>query len=92
MHAGFIEIEGERKFTRDFRRGAVSIDFYEAAGCPLSGIDFSQLRIHYAGRKIFVIRWRGSGDFKIVVFEPGDWERTLRAWPAPDRIRVTIRV
>jgi hypothetical protein len=80
---GFIEIEGERKFTRDFRRGPMSIELYEAAGRPICDTDFSQLRVHFAGRKVFVIRWSVAGNFKIVLFEPGDWERTLCAWPAP---------
>jgi hypothetical protein len=31
----------------------------------------------------FVIRWSAAGDFRIVTFEPGDWERTLDAWSAP---------
>lgn len=40
-----------------------------------------KLRLH--GAKVFEIRWDKTGFFKIVHYEPGDWERTLRAWPAP---------
>jgi hypothetical protein len=43
---GFIEIEGKRRLTRDFRRGSVSVELYEAAGRPLCDTDFSQIRIH----------------------------------------------
>jgi hypothetical protein len=45
--------------------------------------DFSQLRVHYAGRKVFVIRWSAAVGFKVVHYDQGDWERTLRAWAAP---------
>jgi hypothetical protein len=61
----------------------MSIEFYEAAGRPPCDTDFSQLRVHYAGREVFVIRWSAVGGFRIVTFELGDWERTLGAWPVP---------
>lgn len=75
---GFIDIEGERKLIRDFDRVNLSIELYEAAGRPLCDTDFSQLRIRHTGRKVFDIRWSAAGSFKIVTFEPGDWERILR--------------
>jgi hypothetical protein len=48
---GFIEVEGERKFVREFVHGAMSIEFYEAAGRAPCDSDFSQLRVHHAGRR-----------------------------------------
>ena len=45
--------------------------------------EFSRLRIRVHGEKVFEIRWDMAGGFKIVHYDQGDWERTLRAWPAP---------
>ena len=80
---GFIEIEDGRKFVREWHRGYLTIALYAAANATPRDTDFSQLRVHYAGRKVFAIRWNVAGDFKIVTFEPGDWEQSLRAWPMP---------
>jgi hypothetical protein len=33
--------------------------------------------------KVFEVRWDKAGGFKVVHYDQGDWERTLRAWPAP---------
>jgi hypothetical protein len=30
------------------------------------------------GVKVPEIRWDNTGSFKVIVFKPGDWERTLR--------------
>jgi hypothetical protein len=45
--------------------------------------EFSRLRIRLHGEKVFEIRWDKAGGFKVVHYDQGDWERTLRAWPAP---------
>lgn len=44
--------------------------------------EFSRLRIRVQGEKVFEIRRHKAGGFKVVHYDPGDWERTLRAWPA----------
>ena len=67
-----------RKFHREFNGGGLFIVLYEAANRVPHWSDFSQLRISN-GRQVFVIRWNAGRVFKIVKFEPGDWERTLRA-------------
>jgi hypothetical protein len=78
---GFIELEGERKLIRDFKHGRLSIAFYAAAGEPPFDDDFSQLRLRYAGRKVFEIHWNAAGSFKVVTFEPGDWEIAIADQP-----------
>jgi hypothetical protein len=45
--------------------------------------EFSRLRIRMHGEKVFEIRWNKGGGFEAVHYDQGDWERTLRAWPAP---------
>jgi hypothetical protein len=35
------------------------------------------------GEKVFEVRWDKAGGLKVVQYDQGDWERTLRAWPAP---------
>jgi hypothetical protein len=41
------------------------------------------LRIRVHGEKVFEIRWDKAGGFKVVHYDQGDWERTLRTWPEP---------
>jgi hypothetical protein len=36
-----------------------------------------------ASEKVFEVKWDKARGFKVVHFDQGDWERTLRAWPAP---------
>jgi hypothetical protein len=76
---GFIELEGERKQIWEFSRGPLSIELFAAAGQPPRAADFSQLRIRYAGRRVFQIRWDDDGRFKVVHYEAGDWERPMAA-------------
>jgi hypothetical protein len=45
--------------------------------------EFSRLRFRVHGEKRFEIRWDKAASFKVVHDEPDDWERSLRAWPAP---------
>jgi hypothetical protein len=45
--------------------------------------EFSLLRIRVHGEKVFEIRWDKMDGFKVVHYDQGDWERTLRAWPTP---------
>lgn len=79
----FIELEGERKLVRELSRGRVSIDLFAAAGLSPRTAGLSELRVRHAGRRAFQIRWDLDGRFKVVHYEPGDRERTLRVWPAP---------
>jgi hypothetical protein len=30
---------------------------------------------------VLEIRWDNTGSFKVVAYEPGDWERELLDWP-----------
>jgi hypothetical protein len=45
--------------------------------------EFSEIQIRADGRKVFVIRWDVARNFRVVTYEPRDWERTLLGWPEP---------
>jgi hypothetical protein len=45
--------------------------------------EFSRLRIRVHGEKVFEVRWDNADGFKVVHYDEGEWERTLRGWPAP---------
>ena len=80
---GYIEIDHGRFLVREWHRDFLSIKLYDAANIAPRDEDLSELRVLYAGAKVFEIRWDEIGLFKVVAFKPGNWERTLRAWPAP---------
>lgn len=71
---GFIELEGERKQIWEFTQGSLSIELFAATGRPSRSADFSQLRIPYGTRRVLQIRWDDDDRFKVVHYEPGDWE------------------
>jgi hypothetical protein len=45
--------------------------------------EYSEIEIRYHNRKVFCIRWDSADHFKVVMYEPGDWEQTLLDWPEP---------
>jgi hypothetical protein len=67
------------RLPRSPRRLAVDRALRRRRGHPPRATDFSQLRIRYAGGRVFQVRWDDYGPFKVVQYDPGDWERTLRA-------------
>ena len=34
-------------------------------------------------RRLFDIRWDRADHFKVVLYQPGDWEGILLGWPEP---------
>ena len=80
---GNIPVDGEEKRLLQLEQAGIAIDL-AAPFRPYARLDeFSLLRIRVQGEKVFEIRWDNAGGFKVVHFDQGDWERTLRAWPAP---------
>ena len=45
--------------------------------------EYSEIEIRCEGRKVFDIRWDKADHFKVRLYEPGAWERTLLDWPEP---------
>ena len=76
-------IDGEEKHLREMTEAG----HRDRPGCTFRAYarpdEFSRLRIRVHGEKVFEVRWDKAGGFKVVHYDQGDWERTLRAWPAP---------
>ena len=75
---GYIEVDDGRKLIREWERGYLSIKLHAAASVIPDPEEFSQLRVHHAGRKVLDIRWNEAGVFKVVVLERGEWEQSLK--------------
>jgi hypothetical protein len=80
---GNNDIDGEEKQFRELAEGSIEIELAAPFRTDARPDEFSRLRIRVHGEKVFEIRWDKEGAFKVITFEPGDWERTLRGWPAP---------
>jgi hypothetical protein len=72
-----------RKSNFRAHRAGIEIELAASFRAYARPDEFSRLRIRVHGEKVFEIRWDKAGGFKIVHYDQGDWERTLRAWPAP---------
>jgi len=82
---GFIEIDGHRHRLRTFSIGSLSITLYEAANPDPCDSDLSELRIHFAGKKVFQIEWSKDGSFRVRLFEVRDeWIAALRTLASAD--------
>jgi hypothetical protein len=80
---GNVSVDGEEKQLREYDEGGIAIDLAAPFRPYARPHEFSRLWIRVGGEKVFEIRWDKAGSFKVVHYEPDDWERTLRAWPAP---------
>lgn len=87
---GVITLEGEEKHLREFNQqplsGSLLIPFRSTA----SGDEFSRIQVRHLGRKVLELRWSKTGDFKLMVYEPGEWEEQLE--PARERVLSKHRV
>jgi hypothetical protein len=80
---GNVPIDGEEKRLRTLEDGRIAIELAGPFRSYARPDEFSRLRIRARGEKVFEVRWDNTGAFKVVHYDQGDWERTLRAWPAP---------
>jgi hypothetical protein len=80
---GNMPVDGEEKQLREHDEGGIAIELAAPFRPYARSDEFSRLRVRVGGEKVFEIRWDKAGSFKVVHYEPDDWERTLRAWPAP---------
>jgi hypothetical protein len=78
-----LPIDGEEKQLRELIEQGIAIDLAAPFRSYARPDEFSRLRIRVHGEKVFEVRWDKAGGFKVVHCDQGDWERTLRAWPAP---------
>jgi hypothetical protein len=80
---GNLPVDGEEKRLLQLEEDGIAIDLAAPFRPYARPDEFSRLRIRVHGEKVFEVRWDKAGGFKVVHYDQGDWERTLRAWPAP---------
>jgi len=82
---GMLTFDGEDKHLRQFKDGALYMDLLIPFRPHAPPTEYSSIEIRYGRPKVLEIRWDTASLFKIVVFKPGDWERTLRGIAPSDR-------
>jgi hypothetical protein len=80
---GNIPVDGEEKRLLQLEQDGIAIELAAPFRAYARPDEFSLLRIRVHGEKVFEIRWDKAGGFKVVHYDQGDWERTLRTWPEP---------
>jgi hypothetical protein len=80
---GNISVDGEEKQLREHEEGGIAVELAAPFRPYARPDEFSRLRVRVGGEKVFEIRWDKADGFKVVHYDQGDWERTLRAWRAP---------
>jgi hypothetical protein len=80
---GNIPVDGEEKRLIQLEQDGIAIELAAPFRAYARPDEFSLLRIRVHGEKVFEIRWDKAGGFKVIHYDQSDWERTLRAWPAP---------
>jgi hypothetical protein len=80
---GVVTWDGEEKALRNFEEDSLRIELFEPFRTTALPMEYSGLLIRYRHSKVMEIRWDKSGLFKVLRYEPGDWERILFDWPEP---------
>jgi hypothetical protein len=75
---GMLTCDGEDKHLRQVNYDWLRMDLLEPFRAGAQPTEFSSIVIREARLKVLEIRWDKAGLFRILVFKPGDWERTLR--------------
>ncbi|RXG92289.1 hypothetical protein [Bradyrhizobium vignae] len=73
---GNMTVKGEQKQFREFSHRGLSGSLLTPFR-PTRLDEFSRIQIRHLGHKVLDIRWSKAGDFRLVTFEPGDWEELL---------------
>ena len=66
------------KHLRQFQDGALYMELLIPFRPTPQATEYSSIEIRHGRLKVLEIRWDKTGYFKVRVFKPGDWERTLR--------------
>ncbi|MGY3233369.1 hypothetical protein ACVMAJ_000259 [Bradyrhizobium sp. USDA 4448] len=74
---GIITLEDEQKQFREFSQRGLSGSLLTPFR-PRRLNEFSRIQIRHLGHKVLDLRWSKAGDFRMVTFEPGDWEELLQ--------------
>lgn len=80
---GVVTWDGEEKHLRNFDEDGIHIELVQPFRAAALPTEYSSPIVRHQNSKILEIRWDKAGQFKVVRYEPGDWERALRDYPAP---------
>lgn len=80
---GVVTWDGEVKSLRNFDEDNLRIEVVEPFRAAALPTEYSCLLIRHPNSKVLEIRWDKAGQFKVIRYEPGGWERTLLDWPEP---------
>ena len=80
---GVLDFDGEDKHLRTFDEDGLAGELVVPFRPDALPTEFSRIQIRDGGRRAFDIRWDGARNFRVVTYEPGDWELTLLDWPEP---------
>jgi hypothetical protein len=80
---GVLTYDGEEKHLQKCDDDGLDMELIEPFRPYALVTEFSRIQIRVGGRKVFEIRWDSANNFKVVLYEPGDWERELLNWPEP---------
>lgn len=74
---GVIEIAGEEKHLREFEQREISGSLVTPFRPNARPDEFSRIQVRHLGRRVLELRWSKAGEFKAVLYEPGEWEELL---------------
>jgi hypothetical protein len=80
---GVLTFDDKEKRLWKFDDHGLDMELIKPFRANAAPTEFSAIKISAGSRKVFEIRWGRAGNFKVVFYEPGDWERTLLDWPDP---------
>jgi hypothetical protein len=80
---GVVSFEGENKYVREFDDDDLAGVLYVPQRADAAPTEQSEIQIRFCGRKVLYIRWDRAGRFRVLLYEPGTWERILFDWPEP---------
>jgi hypothetical protein len=75
---GMLTYDREEKHLRKFDFDGLYMELLETFRASAQPTEYSSIEIRHGRLKVLEIRWDKTGYFKVRVFKPGDWERTLR--------------
>lgn len=80
---GVMTFDGEQKQLREFGEDRLHIELLEPFRAAALPTEWSSLLIRYSNSKVLEVTWDKADQFKLLRYEPGDWERILHNWPEP---------
>jgi len=80
---GVLTYDGEEKHLQKNDDDGLDMELIVPFRPDALATEFSRIQIRVGARKVFEIRWDSANNFKVVLYELGDWERELLDWPEP---------